>query len=264
MINLRLLQQTIECYERLGYEYIEVPWLVNEDVALMTIPEGKNSNCIKNDGRCFVGSAEQGFLQLTLENKTEKDKLYVSFTPCLRIGDKGVYSREYFYKVELSAFTDTKEKAVQFSERMLKDAKDIFSFLLKDVVDIKKETDTNTDLNYNDVEIGSYGYRNIGEDLYLVYGTGLALPRLSMLYLKEGYHKEPILKGRLGTLSKIEEEFMELKDAENQGDLVLKLCELSDLIGAIECYSGRFGASIQDLLKFNDKTKSAFIHKRRK
>ena len=59
--------------------------------------------------------------------------------------------------------------------------------------------------------------------------------------------------------SKIREEYQELKDANKQGDKVLQICELTDLIGAIESYSmNQFNLSIEDLKKFSDKTKQAF------
>ena len=50
------------------------------------------------------------------------------------------------------------------------------------------------------------------------------------------YHKTEIEKGILGEFSKIKEEFEELKDAVEQEDKILQICELSDLIGAIESF----------------------------
>lgn len=73
-----------------------------------------------------------------------------------------------------------------------------------------------------------------------------------------GYHKKQIDKGEIGEFSKIREEYEELKDAVEQDDSILSLCELSDLIGAIECYIEKWNMSIEDLKKFSDKTKQAF------
>ena len=78
-----------------------------------------------------------------------------------------------------------------------------------------------------------------------------------------GYHKKQIPKGELGKFSKIREEFLELEDAFVQGDVILELCELSDLIGAIESYLEPRKISIEDLKKFSDKTKDAFREGRR-
>lgn len=79
-----------------------------------------------------------------------------------------------------------------------------------------------------------------------------------------GYHKIEIKKGILGEYSKIQEEMEELKDAVEQEDKVLQICELTDLIGAIESFSEiKFGLTLEDLKKFSDKTKSAFKEKKR-
>ena len=75
-----------------------------------------------------------------------------------------------------------------------------------------------------------------------------------------GYHKREIPKGEYGEFSKITEEYTELLDAYEQDDRILQLCELADLIGAIEAYSEvLLGASLEDILKFMEKTKQAFV-----
>lgn len=79
-----------------------------------------------------------------------------------------------------------------------------------------------------------------------------------------GYHQKKIEKGILGTPSKIKEECEEFFDAVNQGDLIMQLVELSDLIGAIESYILPKGFTIDDLKSFSDKTKSAFEEGERK
>lgn len=79
-----------------------------------------------------------------------------------------------------------------------------------------------------------------------------------------GYHKKQITKGTLGEFSKIQEEIEELSDAIEQEDKVLQICELTDLIGAIESYSeSNFNLSLSDLIKFSNKTKSAFKENKR-
>lgn len=80
-----------------------------------------------------------------------------------------------------------------------------------------------------------------------------------------GYHKREIMKGVLGQFSKIKEEMEELTDAVEQEDKILQICELTDLIGAIESFvETQFGLTISDLKKFSDKTKSAFIENKRR
>ena len=73
-----------------------------------------------------------------------------------------------------------------------------------------------------------------------------------------GYHTTEIKKGEIGKFSKIEEEFLELKDAVEQGDSILTICELSDLYGAMEEYLKRWNMDMRALKSFSDKTKEAF------
>jgi phosphoribosyl-ATP pyrophosphohydrolase len=80
-----------------------------------------------------------------------------------------------------------------------------------------------------------------------------------------GYHKREIHKGVLGQFSKIAEEFDELEDAYDQGDRVLMICELADLLGAIEAYSlTKHDISLEELICFMTKTKEAFKEGKRK
>lgn len=77
-----------------------------------------------------------------------------------------------------------------------------------------------------------------------------------------GYHLRPILKGRLGEISKIEEEVAELRDAREQDVKIMELVELSDLIGAIKAYlSERHpGTTLDDLLAMHAVTERAFVN----
>lgn len=73
-----------------------------------------------------------------------------------------------------------------------------------------------------------------------------------------GYHLKEIEKGTIGEFSKIREEFEELSDGVEQENKVLIICELTDMIGAIEEYAKKFGLTLDDLKKFSDLTKKAF------
>ena len=75
-----------------------------------------------------------------------------------------------------------------------------------------------------------------------------------------GYHKKAITKGRIGEISKIEEELEELKDAVEQNAKIMELVEISDLILAIELYLNRYhpSTSLGDVLKMKELTKGAF------
>ncbi len=73
-----------------------------------------------------------------------------------------------------------------------------------------------------------------------------------------GYHRKKIEKGKLGDISKIKEEFEELMDAHNQKIEILEICELSDLIGAIEAYVKKWNLTMGDLVDMKEATKRAF------
>jgi hypothetical protein len=74
-----------------------------------------------------------------------------------------------------------------------------------------------------------------------------------------GYHKRPILtQGILGEPSKIIEEIEEYIEAEEQGNLILQICELADIYGALESLAQKHRLTMDDLKKMSDCTKSAF------
>ncbi len=80
-----------------------------------------------------------------------------------------------------------------------------------------------------------------------------------------GYHLVDIEKGVLGEFSKIEEEFLELKDARQQNSKIMELVELSDLLGSIELYvKTQYNLELDDLLIMKNITKRAFVSGNRK
>ena len=79
-----------------------------------------------------------------------------------------------------------------------------------------------------------------------------------------GYHKRKIVKGVLGEFSKIQEEFEELTDSIEQNNNILIICELCDLVGAIELYAKKWNISLADIIKMKESTNSAFNEGTRK
>lgn len=73
------------------------------------------------------------------------------------------------------------------------------------------------------------------------------------------YHTVEIPKGVFGHHSKITEEYLEFEDAMNQDNPVLALCELVDLIGAIEAFViTRHNISLTSLIDMMELNKKAF------
>lgn len=75
-----------------------------------------------------------------------------------------------------------------------------------------------------------------------------------------GYHLAQIARGIYGDLSKVYEEVDELKDAEEQGNRLMVLQELSDTIGAIRGFLQQHHPEITltDLIIMADATRRAF------
>lgn len=81
-----------------------------------------------------------------------------------------------------------------------------------------------------------------------------------------GYHKKVIARGEYGKISKIKEEVAELEDALEQGNKIMALVELSDLLGAITGFlKQEFNGEItlRDLKVMSKATKRAFRSGRR-
>ncbi|NIQ15865.1 MAG: hypothetical protein GTO02_16160 [Candidatus Dadabacteria bacterium] len=82
-----------------------------------------------------------------------------------------------------------------------------------------------------------------------------------------GYHLEQIPRGEYGEISKIIEEASELKDAMEQGQKLMCLIELSDILGAIEGYLEKHyqgKITVTDLFNMAAATKRAFESGQRK
>jgi hypothetical protein len=76
-----------------------------------------------------------------------------------------------------------------------------------------------------------------------------------------GYHLNDIPRGEYGELSKVIEEALELKDAMEQGQKLMCLIELADILGAIEGYLEKYyegKITVDDLFNMSYATKRAF------
>lgn len=142
---------------------------------LLTTEKTKILLC--NDGLGLVGSAEQGFLQLVLDDKLEdRYATYMSDGPCFRPLDEGrsPYHHGYFYKLELFCL-DCEDRWAPFLET----AREFFQAHTDKKVKTVR-TEEGFDLEIDGIEVGSYGRRMVGP-LDWSYGTGLALPRFSQV-----------------------------------------------------------------------------------
>lgn len=83
---------------------------------------------------------------------------------------------------------------------------------------------------------------------------------------KLGYHTSVIPRGVLGEWSKVKEEFLEVEDARLQGNKVMELVELADMVCALGHYLDKHykGVTVEDLVTQAEATNRAFAIGERK
>lgn len=139
------------------------------------------------------------------------------------------------------------------------------------------------DIDINGVEVGSYLVRSLGDYIWIC-GTVLAEPRFSQALESKlakanvraidlnkldivdevmqegyGYHIAEIKKGVVNEFSKIEEEFAEAVDAHEQGNAIMLLNELSDVVLTIDQFvQAKYNMTIEDVLTMANATRRAF------
>jgi hypothetical protein len=168
----------LEWYRNLGYQYAEVPWICQRESVEATIPERELMLWVSQGDRrvgALIGSGEQGFIELLLQNKLPSDKL-MTVTPCFRVEPNadGKLLLPWFMKLELFSLTleprAMAEDAMRFMRRWHHGV-------------YLQPTQEGIDLVSEGVELGSYGFRVI-QGQTITYGTGLAEPRFTNALLR--------------------------------------------------------------------------------
>jgi hypothetical protein len=197
-IDYKIVAEAIAYYELAGYVYIDVPWQVSFGALVITTPSFlSKEDVVKSNPSGFVASGEQSFLQMAIDKKLSKGK-YCCATPCFRPNDdlKDGLHFPNFFKVELieyigNDFCDTTktagkvdsmiEKAAIFMENVL--GKDLS---IEPIIDDERtgcQSSLCCDIvtPMTKIELGSYGYRVADQIGSWIYGTGAALPRLTIV-----------------------------------------------------------------------------------
>jgi hypothetical protein len=175
-IHWDILAQSIDFYDRMGFAYVEAPWIVSDEAINVTLPpEHKVTRC---DAGPLVGSAEQSFIQLALDGSLQPGR-YVAATPCFRDDPPDALHQRYFFKVELIEF-GKEDRAPHLAVRDMAETALIFFRGLPEGRDAEiVSTPQGLDIELRGIELGSYGHRQ-HENLYWIYGTGFAEPRFSI------------------------------------------------------------------------------------
>lgn len=189
-IDWTRVAEAVAFYEKRGYRYIEVPWVVPPRFVRATLPSGGVPYRIEPIGQApieaeLVGSAEQSFWWL--ENRGGlrgfPTQRFVGVSPCFRGDERSPIHQKTFMKVELFIPNGLPGPGI---ERVLEDSKAFFES--QGVTPIRVNTANGIDWYAAGIEIGSYGRRVVGYEggtAEWVYGTGLAEPRFSQALAEE-------------------------------------------------------------------------------
>lgn len=182
LIDYRILAKACEYYEGLGFQQVEVPWIVHEIYMLFTSPfanVGYAMGLKGDDNAYLVCSAEQGFIRQALLDELKRRKLFYAVSPCFRDEEHDETHSKYFMKLELFTL-NTEKRCIELSKQFAEMARLFYTFEC-DIPDVKiVETDIGFDVMARDLELGSYGVRHIMGGEWCAYGTGVALPRVSL------------------------------------------------------------------------------------
>lgn len=186
MINYKLLNDSINFYEEIGFKRIESPWTVTKAISDITRPPEAKEFALKHeDNKVLVASGEQSFLYLYNKGFLPKG-CFQTITPCFRSNSFDETHTKYFMKNEL-IITDYKERdEVSTLNNIVCQAKKFFSLWLNPHdINVKIINPTQWDLEYKGIELGSYGIRYCSF-LNWIYGTGIAEPRFSGVLRRHG------------------------------------------------------------------------------
>jgi hypothetical protein len=188
MINTKLIQAALNFYQRNDFVLATVPMLVDKKYANFTKPIDKDIELdLKHNGKHYVASAEQSFLELYDKGNLNKNMKYAALTPCYRQED--ILDNTHFnifIKLELIIFVNNYEEAKIYLCDFIGKAKFFFSYYAKIKVKEERINKDQIDLvSAQETELGSYGIRQALNGDYYVYGTGLAEPRTTFVEREE-------------------------------------------------------------------------------
>lgn len=176
-INWSIIPKALDFYEKLGYSYVEVPWIVSGEAINVTLPPDRTG--LRTQDGPLVGSAEQSFLHMALNGDLLSGR-HVACSPCFRDDEEDDLHQRYFFKVELILLSlvpilDANRRVRDMADEALVFFTGLYGGRDASIV----PTEQGLDIEVNGIEVGSYGYRSYKE-LHWIFGTGIAEPRFSL------------------------------------------------------------------------------------
>lgn len=198
-INYQRLNDALEYYTKVcRFTYLDVSWLVNEEISNITKPEDRKNFFVKD--KVLVASAEQSFLQeLLSRDSLQYGENYVAITPCFR--DEPVIDdihSLFFMKIELFANIESLKAGYEILDLYIRLARSFFAKCgINTIVKSNGEAFFSADRvlslasfdiidEKTGIELGSYSFNKILSEVNMwVCGTGLAEPRFSVVLSKQ-------------------------------------------------------------------------------
>lgn len=180
LIDWSLLAKAAQFYAQAGFTQTETPYALPEVYHSYTKPHNDpsfilNNGVFKEQPHELVGSAEQGFIYLILNDLVHTQEKLFSITPCFRCDNYDDLHQPWFMKLELFHYSSEFNDIIL----MVNLVKKFLELQTKSPLIIVNTTVTSYDLELNGIEVASFGFRVV-EGLTFIYGTGLALPRFSI------------------------------------------------------------------------------------
>ncbi|QEQ94877.1 hypothetical protein pEaSNUABM56_00078 [Erwinia phage pEa_SNUABM_56] len=186
-IDLSLIQKAIRHYEEEGVLLAKVPYLVDPDIMAFTCPPNViDKRLTHSNGKQYVASAEQSFLQLEKDGRLDElPPLMMALTPCYR--DESTLDDVHlniFLKLEIFHYNPQELRGINWAYFWAECMQSFFAD--EGVWTHIVGTDAGYDvLTKSDLELGSFGYRTSPKGVQYVYATGLAEPRASIAIEEE-------------------------------------------------------------------------------
>lgn len=179
-VNWWNITRALDFYKAVGYEYVELPWIVGSESVAITKPKDSSPLIVSwwhGEIGELPGSAEQAFLEQF--RRFEVTKRFVAATPCFRDEPMFQYGTHQlqFFKVELFQPVSSMY-GWRRSWNMLEHARALFKLLGAKAESVTHPDGDGWDLMVNGIEVGSYGIRE-HKDMTWLYGTGIAEPRFT-------------------------------------------------------------------------------------
>lgn len=182
IISTKILIDALNYYQSKGFQPIDVPMVVDSASArLITAPD--KPFLYHNDYQVYIGSAEQGFIQLYKDNELPQGK-FMAVTPCYRY-ETHYDAQTYYMFMELKLIHIGDNLTSQDRNNMINICQSFFKCYHQNItidyetlsssIDIFIEYDDNM---YSGTKIGSYGMRYMPDGMPYIYGTGVAFPRI--------------------------------------------------------------------------------------